>query len=83
MMDNADREAMIRARKGMGLSQRELAVLAGCSLSTIATTERGRFLPGPELRARIAAVVLGSGEEALFPDAFRERRGLRRRGDAP
>lgn len=82
MMENADREAMIRARKGMGLSQRELAVLAGCSLGTIATTERGRFLPGPELRARIAG-VLGSGEEALFPDAFRERRGLRRTGDAP
>lgn len=83
MMEKTDREGMIRARKGMGLSQRELAVLAGCSLGTIATTERGRFLPGPELRARIA-VVLGSGEEALFPDAFRERRGLmRRRGDAP
>jgi len=83
MKENADREAMIRARKGMGLTQRELAVMAGCSLSTIATTERGRFLPGPELRARIAG-VLGSGEEVLFPDAFRERRGLmRRRGDAP
>ena len=83
MMENADREAMIRARKGMGLSQRELAVLAGCSLSTLATTERGRFLPGPELRARIAG-VLGAGEEVLFPDAFRERRGLMRRtGDAP
>lgn len=83
MMEKTDRDAMIRARKGMGLSQRELAVLAGCSLSTLATTERGRFLPGPELRARIA-VVLGAGEEVLFPDAFRERRGLmRRRGDAP
>ena len=83
MMEKTDREAMIMARKGMGLSQRELAVLAGCSLSTIATTERGRFLPGPELRARIAG-VLGVGEEALFPDAFRERRGLmRRRWDAP
>ena len=83
MKEKGDREAMIRARKGMGLSQRELAVMAGCSLSTLATTERGRFLPGPELRARIAG-VLGAGEEALFPDAFRERRGLmRRRGDAP
>ncbi len=82
MMEKTDREGMIRARKGMGLSQRELAVLAGCSLGTIATTERGRFLPGPELRARIAG-VLGAGEEVLFPDAFRERRGLRRKGDAP
>ena len=82
MMEKTDREGMIRARKGMGLSQRELAVLGECSLSTIATTERGRFLPGPELRARIAG-VLRVGEEVLFPDAFRERRGLRRRGDAP
>ncbi len=47
-----------RARKELGLSQGDVAVLAGTRQATISDIETGRQRPGDELLGRIA-VVLG------------------------
>ena len=43
-------------RKKLGLSQRELAILAGVTLGAVAGWEKGKFEPKPEKKAALAAM---------------------------
>ena len=59
-----------KARKAAGLTQTELAKLAGTDQSQISRAERGRV--SVELAASIAAVLPISEVEILYPERFTE-----------
>lgn len=52
-------------RRARTLSQQDLAHLVEISQQTLSKIERGSFVPGPDVRARLAA-VLGVSESDLF-----------------
>lgn len=54
-------------RMRAGLTQAELAALAGVNLVSLAHVEQGRLKPWPALRRRLAE-ALGVGETELFGD---------------
>lgn len=54
---------LLAARARLGLTQAQAAGLLGTSQANVSAYERGRLVPGPTVRARIAAL------EALGPDS--------------
>lgn len=54
MVHYADMEEMIRLRKARGLSQTQLAEMAGCTQATISRIEKGLFRPSHDLLKAIA-----------------------------
>ncbi len=56
-----------KAREQKGLSQTKLAIIAGLHPSVISNIERGRVLPGPGHRQRLARALEVATEE-LFGD---------------
>lgn len=57
---------MRRARRARGLSQRDLAYLAGCSQATVSLIERGKMTSLTDSLARAIARRLGVACEDLF-----------------
>jgi putative transcriptional regulator len=64
-MAEALRVLLREARAAKGLTQAELAALAGVSRKTINTVENGVFVPSTVLALTLAR-VLGTSVEALF-----------------
>ena len=56
-------------RLSLGYSQLELSVVAEISPVMIVSIERYGYLPGPDVRARIAA-ALNVSETTLWPDVI-------------
>lgn len=52
---------LIKSRRALGLTQRELGRLAGASGSAVGMWERGRRLPGPRSAARLRAFFAARG----------------------
>ena len=61
------REALLKARKTAGLTQKELADLAGIDRSTYVHIERGDRLPSLKAAAGIAKALGKSIEEIFSP----------------
>jgi transcriptional regulator with XRE-family HTH domain len=61
---------IVRRRKESGLSQKELADMAGTTQQYLSVLERGTVSPGDDLRMRLAS-ALGTtvGELFTYPDS--------------
>lgn len=53
-------------RKNNGLSQKELAKLLGCSVSTLSTYENGQFFPKPKTVHKLAELYNVPVDELLY-----------------
>jgi len=62
-------------REQRTLSQREMALLVGCSQQTYARYETGASVPPPDRRAKIAA-LLGTTADVLWPPGERQLRAV-------
>ena len=60
-MQNRIRES----RRRVGISQKQLAMLAGIPITTLSDVERGLHIPGVDVALRIAD-ALGCSVESLF-----------------
>lgn len=84
-VDNSDTDLTARfglavkdARERASLTQQQLAHQAGASLNHIGKIERGKYLPGLHVAARII-VVLGIDANKLFGTKVQRRKASRRR----
>lgn len=68
-----------RKRRVAGLTQKRLALAAGCSDSHMCNIEAGKCPPGPELLVRIANVIKVDPEELMSHLPERDTRPQRRR----